>query len=47
VGDDEWNYGDQTYHEYGSHGCVRVPREASEFVYNNYEVGDMVLVRKK
>lgn len=47
VGDDEWNYGDQTYHQYGSHGCVRVPREASEFVYNNYEVGDMVLVRKK
>ena len=47
VGDDEWNYGNQAYHQYGSHGCVRVPVAASEFVYENYEVGDMVLVRKK
>lgn len=47
VGDDEWNYGNQAYHQYGSHGCIRVPREASEFVYENYEVGDMVLVRRK
>ena len=47
MGDDEQNYGNQAYHQYGSHGCIRVPVAASEFVYNNYEVGDMVLVRKK
>ena len=47
VGDDEQNYGNYAYQLYGSHGCVRVPAEASEFVYDNYEVGDMVLVRKK
>lgn len=47
VGDDEQNYGNEAYHAYGSHGCIRVPRAASEFVYENYEVGDMVLVRKR
>ena len=47
VGDDEQNYGNEAYHTYGSHGCIRVPAEASEFVYENYDVGDMVLVRKK
>ena len=47
VGDDEQNYGNEAYHDYGSHGCIRVPVEASEYVYNNYQVGDMVLVRKR
>ena len=47
IGDDECNYGNYGYQQYGSHGCVRVPLTASEFVYDNYEVGDMVLVRKK
>ena len=47
IGDDEQNYGNEAYHAYGSHGCIRVPREASQFVFDNYEVGDMVLVRKK
>lgn len=47
VGDDEWNYGNGAYHSYGSHGCMRVPVAASEYVYENYEIGDMVLVRKK
>ena len=46
IGDDEWNYGDETYHENGSHGCIRVPSEASQFVFDNYNIGDMVLVRK-
>lgn len=46
VGDDEWNYGNEAYHEHGSHGCIRVPREASQFVFDNYNIGDMVLVRK-
>ena len=47
VGDDEANYGNEAYKEHGSHGCIRVPAAASEFVYDNYDVGDMVLVRKK
>ena len=47
IGDDEQNYGNYAYQLDGSHGCIRVPAAASEFVYNNYEVGDMVLVRKK
>ena len=47
IGDDEENYGNQAYQLNGSHGCVRVPAAASKFVYDNYEVGDMVLVRKK
>ena len=46
IGDDEENYGNEAYHTYGSHGCIRVPKDASEFVYNNYEPGDMVLVHK-
>ena len=47
VGDDEQNYGNEAYHAHGSHGCIRVPAEASKFVYDNYNVGDMVLVKKK
>lgn len=47
VGDDEANYGNNLYHDYGSHGCIRIPSAASQFVYDNYEVGDMVLVRKR
>ena len=47
IGDDAQNYGNNAYQLDGSHGCIRVPATASEFVYNNYEVGDMVLVRKK
>jgi len=47
VGDDEENYGNQAYQLDGSHGCIRVPREASQFIYENYEVGDMVLVRQR
>ena len=46
IGDDEQNYGNEAYHEYGSHGCIRVPKEASKYVYENYDVGDMVLVHK-
>ncbi len=44
VGDDEQNYGNQAYQLDGSHGCIRVPAEASQFIYENYEVGDMVIV---
>ncbi len=46
IGDDEQNYGNEAYHQYGSHGCVRVPSSASQYVYDNYEVGDLVLVHK-
>ena len=47
IGDDEWNYGNQSYHGNGSHGCVRSTQNGSKFVYENYNVGDMVLVRKR
>ena len=47
VGDDEANYGNYAYQLDGSHGCIRVPREGSKFVYDNYQEGDLVLVRKK
>lgn len=47
VGDDEDNYGNSSYHEWGSHGCVRTTRNAARYVYENYNVGDMVLVRKR
>ena len=46
-GDDEENYGNQSYHEYGSLGCTRTPKAGSRFVYENYEVGDIVRVRAK
>ncbi len=46
IGDDEWNYGNESYHEYGSHRCIRVSREASQYVFDNYQIGDYVLVRK-
>ena len=47
IGDDEQNYGNEAYHQYGSHGCVRVPLNASEYIYNNSPVGTMVLVNRK
>lgn len=47
IGDDEQNYGNEDYHTYGSHGCIRVPVEASEFIYNTSPVGTMVLVNRK
>lgn len=46
IGDDEANYGNEAYHDYGSHGCVRVPSEGSQFVYDHYNVGNLVLVHK-
>ena len=47
IGDDEENYGNEAYHLHGSHGCIRVPAEASEFIYNTSPVGTMVLVQRK
>ncbi len=47
VGDDEENYGDESYHTIGSLGCFRVPVKASEFIYNTSPVGTMVLVNRK
>ena len=47
VGDDEQNYGNELYHTIGSHGCIRVPVEASEFIYNTSPVGTKVLVNRK
>lgn len=47
IGDDEQNYGNESYHQFGSHGCVRVPVEASKYIFENYPIGSMVLVQKK
>ena len=46
VGDDEQNYGNEAYHAYGSHGCIRIPAAGSEYIYNNYDNGSLVLVHK-
>lgn len=46
IGDDQDNYGNHLYHSYGSHGCVRTTDVGSEYVYNNYGEGDLVLVHK-
>lgn len=44
VGDDEQNYGTGAYHSNGSHGCMRVPQAASKYVYDTYQIGDIVFV---
>ncbi len=48
-GDDVDNYGNSAYHNYGSHGCVRVRSSISGYIYNDDEhfgVGTLVLVHK-
>ena len=37
-------FGGQIYKEAGSHGCVNLPEEAAETIYNNTEVGTAVIV---
>lgn len=39
-GDKEW------YHTGGSHGCVNMPSDAAGYIYDNVDVGTMVLVHK-
>ena len=46
---DRWRYGvygGEIYHENGSHGCVNMPLEATEIIYNNVDAGTLVLVHK-
>lgn len=39
-GDTDW------HHTGGSHGCVNMPSEAAEYIYDNVEIGTKVLVHK-
>lgn len=45
---DGWRsqYGGDIYHYSGSHGCVNMPQSAAEYIYNNVDVGTIVLVHK-
>ena len=38
-------FGGEIYHDNGSHGCVNCPYDTAEFLYNNLNVGDKVLVK--
>ena len=41
------HFGDTNWHHSGgSHGCVNMPNDAAEYIYNNVEVGTRVLVHK-
>lgn len=46
--DADWrsSFGKTYYETSGSHGCVNIPPEVTEGVYNNVEVGTKVLVHK-
>lgn len=39
-------FGDESYHKGGSHGCINMPVEISDEIYNNVEPGTKVLVHK-
>lgn len=39
-------FGGETYKKSGSHGCVNLPYEIAEYIYNNVKVGTKVLVHK-
>ena len=39
-------FGTETYHSNGSHGCTNLPIEAAKNIFNNVEVGTKVLVKK-
>lgn len=39
-------FGGQIYHEDGSHGCVNIPKNVMDDVYENVEIGTPVLVKK-
>lgn len=39
-------FGTESYHTSGSHGCINMPTDIADDVYNNVEVGTKVLVHK-
>lgn len=39
-------FGTESYHTGGSHGCVNIPSEITDEIYNNVSVGTKVLVHK-
>lgn len=39
-------FGGEIYKKKGSHGCVNLPYEVAEYIYNNVKVGTKVLVHK-
>lgn len=39
-------FGDEIYLKKGSHGCINLPYEIAEYIYNNVNVGTKVLVHK-
>lgn len=45
---DGWRseYGGEIYHNNGSHGCINMPLEAVEYIYNHVDIGTIVLVHK-
>lgn len=46
--DADWRtvFGDESYHKGGSHGCINMPVDISDEIYNNVEAGTKVLVHK-
>ena len=46
--DADWKslFGNDGYHEKGSHGCVNMPPEITEEVNKNLQVGDTIVVKK-
>ena len=47
--DAKWRYGvfgGEIYHISGSHGCVNLPYEVAQFIFNNTEYGTPVLVHQ-
>ena len=39
-------FGGSIYHKNGSHGCVNIPKELADDIYNKVEVGTKVVVQK-
>ncbi len=47
--DAQWRYGvfgGDIYRYSGSHGCINLPLETAEEIYNNVDVGTQVLIKR-
>jgi len=40
------SFGGQIYHNSGSHGCINMPDETAQTIYENVSVGDKVIVKR-